>query len=796
MKRILTRLLLTSFFMGFAVFSKAQNAKPGWGFRTECLTMTAWTENVKTDSCTKVYWQIAGQLAGNGSQLSYKFAKRGTYQVCMKVLNSCKKWDTIICKSVTVDTCKSTNPCDQLKPNFEFKIDCRKVKFYAISGMNSTTGVSYSWSFGNGSSASTGDPLITYTKDGVYKVCLKATWKVPGTTTVCVKEICKEIKVACNPCEIKGEFGFSIGQGGQVKFKAASNTGFTYTWDFGDGNKGTGQNPVHQYKKPGTYKVCVRICDKTGRCCTTVCRTVVIEEPCRIRGEFGFKGLGNGKFQFIAFSNDKNATYIWSFGDGTSGTGRDPQHTYTKSGTYTVCVTIISGNKRCKVQYCRKVVVEAKPCNWSKAGYVITSTNTCAIVKVEAFNLNDQCITYNWTVNGVAVDNVGGRLKTLELPKNGVYKICLKLVDNCKKCDTVICKEVKVSCYPEKCDWTNAGFGISATSRCGTFTAEANNMNNSCISYQWIVKQNGSIISTDTASGRLKTFSFDKNGVYVVCLKLVNTCKKCDTFICKEVEVKCYNTEKCNWKDAGAKVSYKIDCNKITVEAANLNNTCIKYGWFSNGSVVSSNRTATFTYSQNGTYYLCAKFMDTCKKCDTSICIQFKIDCQPCGAISYFTVDSIRKGTVYLTNRSKNAYSYKWSFGDTTFSKDKDPGSKTYKYSGAKTICLTVWDSLEKCSSTFCKTIQVVTGRSNEATADINPSFKAWPNPASETLNISWSGNQGTAYISDMNGRLVMTREINGSINALPVSGLAEGMYILKLVGPGSGQSTRFIISR
>jgi len=42
-------------------------------------------------------------------------------------------------------------------------------------------------------------------------------------------------------------------------------------------------------------------------------------------------------------SGEPVMTYLWEFGDGTTGSGATPTHTYQRSGTYTVTAVLFSG---------------------------------------------------------------------------------------------------------------------------------------------------------------------------------------------------------------------------------------------------------------------------------------------------------------------------------------------------------------------------------------------------------------------------------------------------------------------
>jgi hypothetical protein len=63
--------------------------------------------------------------------------------------------------------------------------------------------------------------------------------------------------------------------GADVDFDASGSIGNLYTWDFGDGNSGTGMMTSHTYAAGGTYTVCLTVEDTVCGSIDSVCQTVV-----------------------------------------------------------------------------------------------------------------------------------------------------------------------------------------------------------------------------------------------------------------------------------------------------------------------------------------------------------------------------------------------------------------------------------------------------------------------------------------------------------------------------------------
>ena len=134
------------------------------------------------------------------------------------------------------------------------------------------------------------------------------------------------------------------------EFDATSSTDpdgtiVSFDWDFGDGGlNGTGATTSRTYAAAGTYTVTLTVTDDRGGVDThqlpvnvtgqpNVPPTAAITSDCSAN-VCDFDGTG---------STDPDGTvvsYLWYFGDGTTGTGAITSHSYSTGGAYTVTLTV------------------------------------------------------------------------------------------------------------------------------------------------------------------------------------------------------------------------------------------------------------------------------------------------------------------------------------------------------------------------------------------------------------------------------------------------------------------------
>jgi chitodextrinase len=119
-----------------------------------------------------------------------------------------------------------------------------------------------------------------------------------------------------------------------------------YEWDFGNGTKGSGKIINHTFNKKGNFMVTLKVTDYTMRTGTAAKEILTYSKPTAL---FNSSLLTIKTPQIIGFdastsydSYDKIVAYKWSFGDGSSGSGKILIHRFPKKGSYIVTLEVIN----------------------------------------------------------------------------------------------------------------------------------------------------------------------------------------------------------------------------------------------------------------------------------------------------------------------------------------------------------------------------------------------------------------------------------------------------------------------
>jgi PKD repeat protein len=423
-----------------------------------------------TDS---VRWTFGDGSSSNDVNPAHSYANAGTYIVCLRVQKLTPPGSAPcvreICKTIVV-----TLPCN-MAPNFTWTVSQTnplRIEFQNTS-TNTVVTDSVRWTFGDGSSSNQINPVHTYNAAGTYTVCLRIVRYYAGTTTPCVREICKTLVIP-PLCTLVADFSSQADPNNTLSIRFTNLSvpvGATdsLTWSFGDGTTLTGvqgnpavANPTHVYAHAGNYNVCL-IVKKTSTasnapCVRYTCKPVVVYEPCTLVVNFTSQPDPNHSLR-IKFTNtsapiNNTDSVRWTFGDGSSVSGlqsdpnvANPTHIYSNAGNYTVCLRVKkNGNTQTPVNCVREkcaTIVVTPPCNFDvNFSWRLDSVN---VKKVYFTNL-----TVPPTATAIAVWTFGdGSSATSwnavhEYAQPGTYRVCLRVYlgtnTNCvrEKCDTVV----------------------------------------------------------------------------------------------------------------------------------------------------------------------------------------------------------------------------------------------------------------------------------------------------------------------------------------------------------------------
>lgn len=671
-------------------------------------------------------WTFGDGTGSTSVTPDHIYSNPGRYKVCLKITRMDSACTNTLCDSITVNPNTTVNPCNA---NWTVKSDSiNHLKQYFVSTASllmSPIAYYYYWTFGDGvalnSTSTNGAPDHTYLTPGKYKVCLKIT----RMDSACTNTICDSINVLSNtitPCNATWSYQQDPITKTKIYFNPTLNSNdYYYFWSFGDGSSSLDKLPAHVYNANGKYTVCLKLYKKDSTSSCYKCDTLNITSPsttnCNAMWTAQTDSLNKllwtfkPKYPVSGNSSANTVSYVWTFGDGTTFSGMNASHLFTKSGKYYVCLKVTRYDSSCTSTWCDSITVTANTsacvATWT---YKADPTSVNKIYFTPTLSSNDYYYYWSFGDNTYSLDKAP--VHTYTSTTANKFWVCLKLMKKdsstyCLKCDSVKVSPVVVNCSAA---WATT---VDSLNKLKWFFKPTSALPiNSATAYYYLWTFGDGATSTSPNPDHVYLTA----GKYKVCLKVTrydSTCTStiCDTLVISNSPTPCIAT----WV---YKADYTIS-GKIYFTPT-LSSNDYYYKWTFGDGTSSADKAPAHTYNAMHKYYVCLKLMKkdsstSCMKCDSVSTLSIT----PCSANWTSTADSVNhlkwnfnaNVSPISSNGTTTSYIYSWTFGDGTTSNLKSP-IHTYTQAGRYKVCLKAirYDSTLACEK--CDSITVLSNTS------------------------------------------------------------------------------------
>ena len=378
-------------------------------------------------------WNFGDGFTSTSASPSHVYTTPGYYNVTLSVTNAQGCVTTV---TVTAYIHVYNHP----SPNFS----ASATYFCSVPGVavftNYTSGTgpfTYTWSFGDGATSTVISPSHTYTATGSYTVKL---YVVDGNG--CTDSIIRPAYITIGGITAAFTYPTPVCIYSLVTFMNTSSAHISSLWTYGDGTSSSSDTGSHAYSAAGTYNI--RLIVYNGFCYDTVYHTItVLPEP---TGTFSIaSGDPCPPPTAVTFSSTATAgsTVIWSFGDGSGGSGITTSHTYSSAGSDTVQM-IITNSSGCQdtvrqVEYIRDMhfVVTAIPTSGCVPLTVNFGTSLTTTVPLSG-PYPDAITSYSWNFADGSTST--GSAPTHIFTAVGIYTVSCTIVtsNGCSATDTQV----------------------------------------------------------------------------------------------------------------------------------------------------------------------------------------------------------------------------------------------------------------------------------------------------------------------------------------------------------------------
>jgi len=467
-------------------FCQADFTAMNIGFNPNAVPVVMQFNDLSVGNANNWFWDFGDGTTGTGQNPVHSYVVPGTYLACLTIeeidANGTIVCTDTYCDSVWADTTGINPPPFCYADFYSTQVGASDSTFFFNMSSGTTSGTSYFWDFGDGTTSTDENPIHLYAISGWYYVCLT----IMDSTNNCYDTYCDYLNiVVAGGSGCQASFWSSPGWNPNSFefFDISSGNASNWLWDFGDGNTSIQQNPVHTYSSTGSgfYLVCLTITEydpitQALICTDTYCDSIYLTTPPSLcTASFFGQDLGNNEAMFTNTSYPQSglmSSVDIDYGDGyiDYSISTTSNHTYVSAGTYFVCVTVTEYDSSqavlCNDTYCDSVTVtsgtmpcQADFCAMQDSMWITTSPNgtTTTSYMADVFYFCDLSTpvgmiqSWQWDMGdngaGQYLQNTSStsQAPVYEFDTNGVYNVCLTIVTVGGQCTSTTCDSVDFS---------------------------------------------------------------------------------------------------------------------------------------------------------------------------------------------------------------------------------------------------------------------------------------------------------------------------------------------------------------
>ena len=376
---------------------------------------------LKVQPADSIQWYRNGIAIPGATQTTYQVTQTGTYYATVFSFVGCSSntpTKTITVYDMPVAGFTVNSPLAQCFRNHQFVLN---------NTSTITTGtLQYLWDFGDANTLNTPNATHSYAQTGTYIIQLFVTSDKGCKDTVAQSVVVNPSPVADatvdnnSRCFKNNNFIFT--NNSTVETGAV----LQYFWDFADGNTSVSKDETHGYAAPGNYLV--RMLLNTDKGCTDSIHIPITVNPQPVAGftvNNAQQCFGGNDFALTNTSSIAWGTinYAWNFGDFTTGTGTNVNHSYLLPGTYRIKM-VATSDSSCADSTYRDVNIIPYPF----ADFFVRDPaciNQDVLVVNKTLNNTSSTIIWDWNFGNGHTENV--KSPYYAYPAPGTYNLTLSV---------------------------------------------------------------------------------------------------------------------------------------------------------------------------------------------------------------------------------------------------------------------------------------------------------------------------------------------------------------------------------